>query len=63
MLGEVQDGHQEKFIHGKDGQEMEGAVQGGLESPSLEASKKGLDVALSTTGWLTRRGSFTGWTQ
>ena len=49
--GELHVPHQEEFPHGKGGQALEGAAQGGLESPSLEVSLEHLDVALSALGW------------
>ncbi|RMC08343.1 hypothetical protein DUI87_14585 [Hirundo rustica rustica] len=51
--GEAQVGHQEEFLHGKHGQELSGAAQGGVgESPLLEVSKEGREeVALSALGW------------
>ncbi|RMB91888.1 hypothetical protein DUI87_31698 [Hirundo rustica rustica] len=48
---EGQGGHQQEFLHGKGGQALEGAAQGGLESPPLEVSKEQLEVALSALGW------------
>ncbi|KAJ7417130.1 formin-H-like protein [Willisornis vidua] len=49
--GERQIGHQEEFLPRKSGQALEGAAQGGLESPNLEVPKEGLAVALSVLGW------------
>lgn len=47
MPGKVQAGHQQEFLHGKGRGALEGAAQGGLESPSLEVPKEQLDTALT----------------
>ena len=40
-----------RFLHGKGGQALAGAAQGGLECPSLEVPKEFLEVALRALGW------------
>ena len=59
--GEFQLEHEEEFIRGKGYQALGGAVQAGLESPSLEMSKEQLHMALSALGWVTEW--VRGWTQ
>lgn len=54
LPGEALVGHQDGLLHGKGGQALKGLPRAGMEFPSLEVSRKGLDVELSAVVWLTK---------
>lgn len=50
MPGEVEAGHPVGLLHGKGGEALEGAAEGGVGDPSLHGFKSPVDVALGDMG-------------